>query len=201
MSIHFPFEIIPNHLKVILGEFDKETRSYHAYGEEGEVGYWYEAIIKALGPIVSPGGVSMYVPVSRTAIRKRIKEARFTVFYFHSKPASKGLFFNKRVKRESAYVFIPVSECRAWASEIEAKMIRLGHATVEEIDDERPDWYDYFHDSMAQDDFWFERKMELDEKTAKHAETIGRRESHSEMLKRVYEKMQSELRKEQKKDE
>ena len=201
MTAHFPYEIIPSELSPIVGKFDEKTRSYHAYGEIGEVSYWYEALTKVIGPLVTPGAISMYVPVSRTAIGKRIKEARSTVFNFHAKPATKGLFVNKKEKRERPYVYVPVSECKAWRSEIEAKLIRTGQATVEEIDDEKPHWYDGFCNSLSFDEEWAFRQMEVDKQTGKHAEAIGRRESHSEILRRVHKQMQEELIKELGKNE
>lgn len=201
MTAHFPYEIIPADLLPVVGKFDKNTRSYHAYGEIGEVSYWYEALNKVIGPLVTPGAISMYVPVSRTAIGKRIKEAKFTVFNFHAEPATKGLFLNKKEKRERPYVYVPVSECKAWRSEIEAKMIRTGEATIEEIDAAEPEWYAGFWDSVAFDDEWALRKMEVDDQAVKHAEAIGRRESHSEVLRRVYKRMQEELINEMAKNE
>jgi len=193
MTAHFPYEIIPADLFPIIGKLDENPRSYHAYGELGEVSYWYEALTKVIGPLVTPGAISMYVPVSRTAIGKRIKEARFTVFNFHAKPATKGLFVNKKEKRERPYVYVPVSECKAWRSEIEAKLIRTGQATIEEIDDEKPDWYDGFYNSLSFDEEWAFRQMDMDKQAGKHAEAIGRRESHSEILRRVHKQMQEEL--------
>ncbi|MBK1829708.1 hypothetical protein JIN77_03145 [Verrucomicrobiaceae bacterium R5-34] len=201
MTAHFPYEIIPAALSPIVGKRDENSRSYHVYGEIGEVSYWYEALTKVIGPLVTPGAVSMYVPVSRTAISKRIKEARFTVFNFHAKPAEKGLFKGKKEKRETPYVYVPVSECKAWRSEIEAKLIRTGQATIEDMDNEKPEWYEGFWDSVAFDDEWAFRETELDERINKHAEAIGRRESHNEILRRVYKRMQEELTKEQNKNE
>ena len=201
MTAHFPYEIIPADLFPIVGKPKENPRSYHAYGEMGEVSYWYEALTKVIGPLVTPGAISMYVPVSRTAIGKRIKEARFTVFNFHAKPATKGLFVNKKEKRERPYVYVPVSECKAWRSEIEAKLIRTGQATIEEIDAEKPAWYSGFWNSVSHDEEWAFRRMEVDDQAAKHAEAIGRRESYSEMLRRVHKRMQEELIKEMAKNE
>lgn len=201
MTAHFPYEIIPSELSPIVGKPDENSRSYHAYGEIGEVSYWYEALTKVIGPLVTPGAVSMYVPVSRTAIGKRIKLGRFTVFNFHAQPAKKGLFAGKKGKRETPYVYLPVSECKAWRSEIEAKMIRTGQATIDEIDSEKPDWYDGFWNSVESDDGWGMRQMEVEQQAGKHAEAIGRRESQSEILRRVYKQMKEELIKEQLKNE
>jgi len=147
MAKHFPFTIVSSKLGWVAGEYDEETNSYHKHGHEGEVGYWFETLTKHLGPLLAPGMVNMYVPVSRTAVHNRIKTGGLTSFYFHTKPASEGLFLNKKETRESPYVFIPSRECRIWAEEIRAKKARLGQMTLPEIDDQVPDWFNEFYDS------------------------------------------------------
>ena len=130
----------------MVGDCEPATRSFHKHGSESEVGYWYEALTRSFGPVVTPANVNMFVPVSRAAIHKRIREGRLTAFFFHSKPAVGGLFYKKKESRESAYVFIPVEECKALAEEVCEKMQRLGHVSSEELDEAKPDWYRGFED-------------------------------------------------------
>lgn len=170
MAKYFPYRCIPKELKSVVGDCQPATRSFHKYGSESEVGYWYEALTRSFGPVVAPANVNMYVPVSRTAIHKRIKEGRLTAFFYHSKPAVGGLFYKKKEARESAYVFIPVAECKAWAEEIYEKMQRLGHISPIELEEEKPSWYREFenwcgtHDPLQLQDFYQERAAEDFEK-------------------------------------
>jgi hypothetical protein len=74
---------------------------------------------------VSPGGVCMFVPGSRAAVHKRMKEGRLTALCFHVIRAEKTFFGNVRKAKATPFVFIPVSECKAWAKELEEKRGRV----------------------------------------------------------------------------
>ena len=153
MAKNFPFTIVSSKLCWIAGEYDDETNSYHKHGHEGEVGYWFETLTKHLGPLLAPAMVNMYVPVSRTAVHNRIKTGGLTTFYFHSKPATEGLFHNKKEARESPFVFVPSRECTFWAEEIRAKKARLGQITLPEIDNQAPAWYDAFYTAEGSEEY------------------------------------------------
>jgi hypothetical protein len=144
MAKQFPFSVVPEKLGWVAGEYDEETNSFHQHGHEGEVGYWFETLTKHLGPLLAPGQVNMYVPVSRTAVHSRIKRGDLTTFYFHSKPATEGLFLGKKEPRESPFVFVTSRECEFWAHEIRAKKARLGQISLPEFGDRGPDWYEAF---------------------------------------------------------
>ena len=51
-----------------------------------------------------------------------------------------GFFGRKKGYRGNPYGYIPVSECKAWAAELEEKMLRLGHITEEDLEGAKPDW-------------------------------------------------------------
>jgi hypothetical protein len=95
----------------------------------------------------------MFAPVSRAAVHKRLKEGRMTAFCFHALVTKSGFFGRKKTVRETPVVYIPVSECKAWAEELKERMLRLGHVTKEELEGEKPDWSSDFWE-------WQESKRE-----------------------------------------
>ena len=108
--------------KKLCGKPDEGTRIYRREGSYKESGEWCVAIDAEFDEkFVSPGGVGMFVPVSRAAVHKRMKEGRLTALCFHVVHAEKTFFGNVRKAKATPYVFIPVSECQAWAKEIEEK--------------------------------------------------------------------------------
>ena len=135
---------IPDEIKSIFGEPVPGTRMYQAEGPEGTSGPWYEAVSQVAGPCVSPGGGSMFAPVSRAAVHKRVKEGKLTAFCFYQTSTSKGLFGKQRKARQSPLVYIPVCELKLWAEELQERMIRLGRITREEIEGDKPDWQGRF---------------------------------------------------------
>ena len=64
----------------------------------------------------------MYVPVSRAAVYQRINAGKLTVFAFHPTEWNKTLFGRLRKTRKSPYMYIPSSECKAWAEELRARV-------------------------------------------------------------------------------
>lgn len=191
MSIYFPHVQIPYHLEIALGDFDEKTRSYNQRGEERHIKYWYDAIAETLGGVVSPAGVLMYVPVTRAAIRKRMMSGGFTVFNFHSEPSTEGLFRNKKENRDSAYTYVPVSECESWAAEIQEKMIRLGKITREETLSDKPDWATAFEHFRDEDEPW-ERKLQHEVNFTKHLENIGAIKTKKQQMEAIVEQWEAE---------
>lgn len=106
----------------LVGKPDSGTRIYRREGTYKESGEWIMAINDEFDDrFVSPGGVGMFVPASRAAVHKRMKEGRLTAFCFHVVHHEKTFFGNVRKAKASPYVYIPVSECKAWAKELEEK--------------------------------------------------------------------------------
>lgn len=137
--IEVPPEVLP-----VVGFMQPGTRVYRREGLESECGEWFQALDAFTGPLVSPGGVSMFAPVSRAAVHRRLKEGRMTAFCFHALVTKSGFFGRKQTVRETPVVYIPVSECKAWAEELKERMLRLGHVTKEELEGEKPDWSNDF---------------------------------------------------------
>ena len=140
MSNSMPYIEVPNELLPILGESKEGLRMYHRDGEKAEMAAWFEVVNELAGQVVSPGGVSMFAPVSRAAVHKRLKEGRLSAFCFHVRRTQKGFFGKTKTIRETPFVYIPVSECKAWAEELRERMLRLGQITREELEGEVPDW-------------------------------------------------------------
>lgn len=145
MEKDFPFIDVPSEALTALGEPDPETRIYRASGPEEGCGPWFEAVSAIAGPCVSPGGAGMYVPVSRAAVHKRLKEGKLTAFCYHVTSTRISIFGKRRETRDTPFVYIPGSELKAWASELEERIIRLGRITREELEGRKPDW---------EGDFW-----------------------------------------------
>jgi hypothetical protein len=59
----------------------------------------------------------MYAPVSRAAVHKRLKEGKMTAFCFHVVEAKRSIFVYQKKLKQLPYVYIPVSECKAWGEE------------------------------------------------------------------------------------
>ncbi|MFA6544316.1 MAG: hypothetical protein WCS99_07810, partial [Limisphaerales bacterium] len=118
----FLFLNITGELAKLVGKCDEGTRVYRAEGSYGECGEWYEQLLELTDDsFVSPGGVSMFVPVSRAAVHKRLKEGRLTALCFHVVHREKTFFGTTRKAKARPYVFIPVSECKAWANELQER--------------------------------------------------------------------------------
>lgn len=140
---------VPVEISHVFGELVPGTRMYRAEGPEGSSGPWFEAVSEIAGGCVSPGGASMFAPVSRAAVHKRIKEGKLTAFCYYVTRTSKGIFGKQRQKKGLPIVYIPACELKLWASELEERMIRLGRITREEIEGDKPDWESSFWDWCA----------------------------------------------------
>jgi hypothetical protein len=124
MATEFPYlQVTTPERKKLVGKPNKGTRIYRREGTYKESGEWSLAIDEEFNDkFVSPGGVRMFVPaVGRAAVHKRMKEGRLTAFCFHIVRDEKTFFGNTRKVKATPFVFIPVSECLAWAKEIEEK--------------------------------------------------------------------------------
>jgi len=121
----FPFVEIPEKYKDIIGEPDKGTRMFRAYGNNDDFSKWYDIVTEICQDgdgTVGIGTAAAYSKVSRPAVHKRMREGRITAFCFHLVEDSK--FFTDRKKLAEGgfpYVYIPVSECRAWAESLKTR--------------------------------------------------------------------------------
>ena len=123
MKYELPFINVPLEALPIVGEPTPGTRFYRREGSDEECGEWFEAIGKIFeGDVgLSPGGVAMFVPVSRAAVHKRLREGRLTGFAFHVTSQGKSLWGKPRKIKDRPYLVLSVSECRAWAKELKRK--------------------------------------------------------------------------------
>jgi hypothetical protein len=152
---------IPEEIRHVFGEVVPGTRMYRAEGPEGTSGPWFEAVCEIAGRCVSPGGASMFAPVSRAAVHKRVKEGKLTAFCFYITKTSTGIFGKQRQTRETPLVYIPIGELKLWAAELEERMIRLGRITREEVEGDKPDWEGKFWEWRSK---WQEQKRKEYEK-------------------------------------
>jgi len=113
---------------------------YRREGSQEESAIWFETITDIIGPSVSPGGVGMYCPVSRAAVYKRIKEGKLSIFLFHVTHRKTTLFGKNKILRDNPYGYVPASEARAWRLELEARAVRQGLISEEELEGAKPDW-------------------------------------------------------------
>lgn len=122
MDTDFPYLVVADELKKLVGEPDEGTRMYRKEGSDDEVGAWFDALARSFPgeQFVSPGGVSMYVEVSRAGTHKRMKEGRLTAFLFHVVRQERNLFGYQKKLKQRPYIYIPVSECKAWGAELKA---------------------------------------------------------------------------------
>src|SRR5208283_4028720 len=124
MSVNeFPFVNVPPEALPIVGQPTVGTRFYRREGSDQEYGEWIEEIGRIFqGDVgLSPGGVAMFVPVSRAAVHKRLREGRLTGFAFHVTSQGKSLWGKPRKIKERPYLVLSVSECQAWAKELKRK--------------------------------------------------------------------------------
>jgi hypothetical protein len=140
MKKDFRYLEIPASLKPFIGEPDPDTRIYRREGSDEESGPWFDALGEHLPGegFVSPGGVMMYAPVSRAAVHKRLKEGKMTAFCFHVVEAKRSLFVYQKKLKQLPYVYIPVSECKAWGEELKTRPDRK-EAYLEAVGGDKPD--------------------------------------------------------------
>jgi len=115
---------VTKHDRALVGKPKPGTRIFHQSGPAEESGVWFERLTQRYPgeSFVSPGGVSMFAPVSRAAVYLRINSGKLTAFCYHPSKFSKTLFGGVRKSRTTPYVYIPVSECKAWAKELKDRL-------------------------------------------------------------------------------
>ena len=130
--IQFPFIEVPKDLRKTVGEPTPGTRAYRREGTHAECGQWIEDLgLHYKGDVgISPAGVTMFVPVQRAAVHKRIKEGKLTAFFFYITHIESTFFGTKRKVKLRPYIVLSVSEFKAWAAEMKR---RLGY--VDEPDE------------------------------------------------------------------
>ena len=122
--IQFPFIEVPKDLRKIVGELTPGTRAYRREGTHAECGQWIEDLgLYYKGDVgISPAGVTMFVPVQRAAVHKRIKEGKLTAFFFYITRVESTFFGTKRKVKLRPYILLSMSECKAWVVEMKRRM-------------------------------------------------------------------------------
>ncbi len=122
--IQFPFVVVPRDLRKLVGEPTPGTRAYRREGTHAECGQWIEDLgLHYQGDVgISPAGVTMFVPVQRAAVHKRIKEGKLTAFFFYITRNENTFFGTKRKVKLRPYIMLSLSECKAWAAEMKRRM-------------------------------------------------------------------------------
>jgi hypothetical protein len=122
--IEFPFIELPEDLRKIVGEPTPGTRAYRREGTHAECGQWIEDLgLHYKGDVgISPAGVTMFVPVQRAAVHKRIKEGKLTAFFFYITHVESTFFGTKRKVKLRPYILLSMSECKAWVVEMKRRM-------------------------------------------------------------------------------
>jgi len=122
--IEFPFIEVPKDLRKIVGEPTPGTRAYRREGTHAECGQWIEDLgLYFKGDVgISPAGVTMFVPVQRAAVHKRIKEGKLTAFFFYITHVESTFFGTKRKVKLRPYIMLSLSECKAWVVEMKRRM-------------------------------------------------------------------------------
>jgi len=122
--IEFPFIEVPKDLRKIVGDPTPGTRAYRREGTHAECGQWIEDLgLHFKGDVgISPAGVTMFVPVQRAAVHKRIKEGKLTAFFFYITHVESTFFGTKRKVKLRPYIMLSLSECKAWVAEMKRRM-------------------------------------------------------------------------------
>ncbi len=122
--IEFPFIEVPKDLRKMVGEPTPGTRAYRREGTHAECGQWIEDLgLHYKGDVgISPAGVTMFVPVQRAAVHKRIKEGKLTAFFFYVTRIESTFFGTKRKVKLRPYIVLSVNECKAWVAEMKRRM-------------------------------------------------------------------------------
>jgi hypothetical protein len=123
MNIEFPFVNVPPEAREVVGEATPGTRFYRREGSDEDCAGWFEGLMELFkGDVgLSPGGAVMFVPVSRAAVHKRLREGRLTGFAYYVTSQGKSLWGKPRKVKEAPYLVLSVSECKAWAKELKRK--------------------------------------------------------------------------------
>lgn len=107
----FPFVKLPKNVAALFGERAENGRTYRFQGTADNFDTWFDNLIKHVGPVMTPGEVSLYLNVTRPAVHDRISKGNVSAFHFEFSADSELL---ARRLRENAVICIPYSECVAW---------------------------------------------------------------------------------------
>jgi len=116
-KLKIPFEIGP----VIGHPLTDRNRHYKRFGPMEEVSCWFDAISEYFGPMLTPGQVLMYCPLTRNAVYKAMESNCLTVFEYEVDGFRSDLWKAKDQKKSAKYTFIPLVEVREWRRDLERR--------------------------------------------------------------------------------
>jgi hypothetical protein len=99
----------------VFGEPKKGTFVYKQTGDFEAAQGWFRALNRVVGEVIPLSSVSLYVPVSRNSVHKRIKEGKLSCFKFQVKDDSPEV--SKSLNTDRPHAFVPVMECLSWYKE------------------------------------------------------------------------------------
>jgi len=133
---------IPSEIEHVFGEKRPNTRIYERDGTQAEYRVWTEAVFSVCeGGAVSPGGASMFGGISRASVHNRMEDNKLTAFIFR---IVKGAKTGITEGRDTPYIYVPVSEVKAWAEEIKERGIKQGKVTPKETEPPKTGWVQDF---------------------------------------------------------
>jgi hypothetical protein len=128
---------IPSEIEHVFGERVPDTRMYFCEGSQAEYRVWTEAVFDVTGGAVSPGSASMFGGISRASVHNRMQDGKLTAFHFEIR---KGGITGLLESRETPYIYVPVSELKAWAEEIKERGIKRGKLIPQEVELPKTGW-------------------------------------------------------------
>lgn len=146
MKSDIQFLEVTKHDRALVGKQEPGKRIYRQSGPMEESGEWFNRLMLRFPSerFVSPGGVSMFAPVSRAAVYLRINTGKLTTFCYYPSETAKTLFGGIRKVRQSPFMYIPVSECKAWGDELRKRFAadepQMTDRQFHKLDDEISDW-------------------------------------------------------------
>ncbi len=132
---------IPKELHVAFGS--PSPNSPTVYQKEGGVNHaqdWYRALRQVVGDVVALPSVSLFVPVSRNAIHKRVKQGKLSCFKFKISEGDPDV--SASLNRERPHAFVPVIECKLWYQEFHDRSLLRSESLLSDsiyLDDESVD--------------------------------------------------------------
>ena len=130
--------VIPPEIEHVFGAVKRpNTRMYYREGTPAEYRVWTEAVFDVTRGAVSPGGASMFGGISRASVHNRMEDGKLTAFFFELK---KGVKTGITEGRGNPYIYVPISELKAWAEEIKARGIKKKKLTPEQAEPPKASW-------------------------------------------------------------
>jgi len=117
---------IPKELYKLFGKPLPGTLIYYTEGMFEDVEEWYRGLQEIVGDVVSVPNVTMFVPVSRNMVHKRIKMGKLSCFQYSISNREKAVLSKNPYVREMPHAFVPVVECEMWRIQYQNRWAERG---------------------------------------------------------------------------